>query len=569
MNVLVLNLTRLGDLLQSQATVTGLAAKGHRVALVCLENFAPAAALMRDVSAVFPLRGARLLARLDADWRGALAEHRRFVDEVRADFAPDAVINLTPSEPARLLARTFQAPQTLGFALDELGFNADTSLWAAFLQLAATSRGASPFNIVDMFRRIAGLDGPGGLDGPNELARPEVLEAGFGLRGPTDDEKQAARQRLAALLPAALPTALPVESVRGFVALQLGASEDRRRWPVDSFAQVARGLVRAGYVPVLLGTESEKPLAARLVAAINEVGAKGEATDNGAAAESGTPQVVDLTGATNLRELAATLCACGLLITNDTGTMHLAAGLGVPCLAIFLCTAQPWDTGPYLPGCISLEPDFPTATGPCHPCAFGSACGHGLACRRAIEPAGVLALAETMLLGGASELVRVPGARVWRSVLGADGLLDLESLSGHEDCDRTRLIRLQRALYRPYLDGEELPEVLPPAGLSPETSQAMARCVGEVLSLLNLLQRQGELLSRDPLPAMKTKFLATWQRVKSSLEAQERLALLSWLWTFEAERPGLDLAGILALAQRFARLLERMQQCVGVGTEVA
>ena len=548
MNVLVLNLTRLGDLLQSQATVSGLAAKGHRVALVCLDNFAPAAALMRDVSAVFPLRGARLLARLDADWRSALAEHRRFVDEVRATFAPDAVINLTPSEPARLLARTFQAPQTLGFALDELGFNADTSLWAAFLQLASTSRGASPFNIVDMFRRIGGLDA---LDRPNAS---DGLNAAFGLRGPTADEKQAARQRLAALLPAA--------PARGFVALQLGASEDRRRWPVDSFAQVAHGLARAGYAPVLLGTESEKPLAARLMAAVDEIETKGAAEETDGVAANGKALVVDLTGATNLRELAATLCACGLLITNDTGTMHLAAGLGVPCLAIFLCTAQPWDTGPYLPGCISLEPDFPTAIGPCHPCAFGTACGHDLACRRAIEPAGVLALAETMLAGGASELVQVPGARVWRSVIGADGLLDLESLSGHEDCDRTRLIRLQRALYRPYLDGEEPPELLQPAGLSPETAQAMARCVGEVLSLLNLLQRQGELLSRDPLPAMKTKFLATWQRVKSTLESQERLALLSWLWTFEAERPGLDLAGILALAQRFARLLERMQQCV-------
>lgn len=538
MNVLVLNLTRLGDLLQSQATVTGLAAKGHRVALVCLENFASAAALMRDVEAVYPLRGGRLLARLDADWRAALAEHRRFVDEVRATFAPDAVINLTPSEPARLLARTFQAPQNLGFALDELGFNADTSLWAAFLQLAATSRGASPFNIVDMFRRIGGLEGPA---------------EGFGLRGPTDDEKRDARQRLAALSPATLSG----KASRGFVALQLGASEDRRRWPVESFAQVARGLSLAGYIPVLLGTESEKPLAARLVAALGENEAGGGAL------------AVDLTGGTNLRELAAVLCACGLLITNDTGTMHLSAGLGVPCLAIFLCTAQPWDTGPYLPGCISLEPDFATPSGPCHPCAFGSACGHGLACRRAIEPAGVLALAETMLCGGALELVRVPGARVWRSIIGADGLLDLESLSGHEDCDRTRLIRLQRALYRPYLDGEELPQSLPPAALSPDTAQAMSRCVGEVLSLLNLLQRQGELLSREPLPAMKTKFLATWQRVKSTLEAQERLALLSWLWTFEAERPGLDLTGILALAQRFARLLERMQQSVGIGTIIA
>jgi len=154
MNVLVLNLTRLGDLLQSQPTITGLAAQGHRVGLVCLDNFAPAAALMRDVSEVFPLPGARLLARLDANWHSALGVHRELVEAVRTQFAPDAVINLTPSEPARLLAMNFQAPQTLGFALDEFGFNADTSLWAAFLQLAATSRGSSPFNVVDLFRRI-------------------------------------------------------------------------------------------------------------------------------------------------------------------------------------------------------------------------------------------------------------------------------------------------------------------------------------------------------------------------------------------------------------------------------
>jgi len=534
MNVLVLNLTRLGDLLQSQPAITGLAAQGHRVGLVCLDNFAPAAALMRDVCALYPLRGARLLARLDADWRSALAVHRELVDAVRAEFAPDAVINLTPSQPARLLAMNF-APagtaQTLGFALDELGFNADSSLWAAFLQLASTSRGASPFNIVDLFRRIAGL-GQGGA----------TAHAGFGLRGPTDEEKQAARQRLLACAPQA--------PARGHVALQLGASEDRRRWPVEYFAHVARGLSQAGYTPVLVGTESEKALGARLKEAC------------------GVP-VADLQGATNLRELAAALCACELLITNDTGTMHLAAGLNVPCLAIFLCTAQPWDTGPYLPGCISLEPDFTTAAGPCHPCAFGCACPNDLACRRAIQPAGVLALAETMLGGGASENWSAPGARVWRTVLGADGLLDLESLSGHEGDDRTRLIRLQRSLYRPYLDGEALPEHVAPAGLSPALSATLSRCVEDVLALLNLLQRQGELLAREPLPAMKAKFLATWQRVRASLEAQERLALLAALWTFEAERPGLDLDGILALAGRFAQLLQRMRQSLSVGTSVA
>ena len=48
--------------------------------------------------------------------------------------------------------------------------------------------------------------------------------------------------------------------------------------------------------------------------------------------------------------LAAVLRQSRLIVTNDTGTMHLAAGLGVPVLALFLATAQPWDTGPYREG---------------------------------------------------------------------------------------------------------------------------------------------------------------------------------------------------------------------------
>jgi len=525
MNILVLNLTRLGDLLQSQPAIAGLKAQGHRIGLVCLDNFSTAARLMQGLDAVYPLPGGRLLARLKSGWHSALAVHRQLLDDVSQQFAPDVVINLTPSQPARLLAMTFKPAQTIGFALDELGFNADSSLWAAFLQLAASSRGASPFNVADMFRRISGLAGP-----------PAGPPAASGLRGPTDEEKAAALARLLELLPA--PPA------KGFVALQLGASEDRRRWPVAHFAQVAQGLAAAGYAPVLVGTQSERPLGERLKA------------------QTGVP-VADLIGGTDLPELAATLCACGLLITNDTGTMHLAAGLGLPCLAIFLATAQPWDTGPCLPGCISLEPDQG-----CHPCAFGAACPSGHSCRQAIAPGGVLDLALSMLAGRTPETVAVDGARVWRTVPGEGGLLDLQSLSGHEGEDRTRFTRLQRRLYRPYLDGEPLPDDLPGAGLSPEVSAVLARPLGEALGLLNLLQRQGELLARDPIPAMKTKFLATWQRVRGCLESQERLGLLAALWTFEAERPGLDLPGLLALAARFGGLLEEMERCAA-GIDVA
>lgn len=160
------------------------------------------------------------------------------------------------------------------------------------------------------------------------------------------------------------------------------------------------------------------------------------------------------------------------------------------------------------------------------------------------------------------------GARVWQSVIGADGLLDLACLSvqaGHEDEDRTRLIRAQRALYRRYLDGEAL-DPTPSHPLSPEGAQALGTALGEAADLLFLLLRQGELLARDPIAAAKAKFLATWQRVQSALGAEPRLAVLAELWVYESERPGLELPGILALAARFRELALALRASITLGT---
>lgn len=519
MNVLVMNLTRLGDLLQTQPAIAGLAAQGHNITLSCLENFAPAAELMQGISAVRPFPGARILARLDADWRQALAAHRQALQDTRAGTPPQLVINLTPSEPARLLAMGLGAAEVRGFALDEHGFNADSSAWAAFLLLASGSRGASPFNIVDIFRRIAGL-----------TEAPDATHTGYGLRGPSQAETHAALERIHALCPQA-------KGSKGLVALQLGASEDRRRWPVAAFALVARALSTAGYTPVLVGTTSEKPLAERLKALASIA-------------------LVDLLGGTDLPELASALANCSLLITNDTGTMHLAAGLGVPCLALFLATAQPWDTGPYLPGCLCLEPDLSTHGADCHPCGFGQNCPHDGACRNVIDPQGVAGLALAMLIGTDPATVPCPGARVWRTAIGRDGLLDLTSLSKHEDADRTRFIRLQRRLYRRYLDGETfLDEQDTPAQLSAPVAQALHTTLAEASDLLFLLIRQGEVLAHAPSTVAKAKFLGTWQRVRDVLHRQDKLAVLAALWFFESERPGLDLPAIVTLAVRFRELL--------------
>lgn len=96
-------------------------------------------------------------------------------------------------------------------------------------------------------------------------------------------------------------------------------------------------------------------------------------------------QVRDLVGRTDWRQLVDTVAGLDLVLTPDTGTMHLAASLGVPVLAFFLSSAWCHETGPYGEGHLVLQ-----ATTECAPCLETAPCPHGVACRRAFGDQAVL-----------------------------------------------------------------------------------------------------------------------------------------------------------------------------------
>jgi heptosyltransferase-2 len=101
--------------------------------------------------------------------------------------------------------------------------------------------------------------------------------------------------------------------------------------------------------------------------------------------------VINLAGKTNLRELSAALKLCRLLLTNDTGTMHLAAALGTPLIVPFGSTS-PELTGPFC--CPSAE--ILRAPVPCAPC-FRRECPIDLRCFNGVETAQVIEAARRLL----------------------------------------------------------------------------------------------------------------------------------------------------------------------------
>ena len=154
-----------------------------------------------------------------------------------------------------------------------------------------------------------------------------------------------------------------------------GARWSNKRWPAASFAQVLQRL--AARWPDLrfavLGAASDSD-AGRVIC------------------QAAADRCLDLTGRTSLSEMIEWIRLSELVLTNDTGPMHIAAAMGKPVVALFGPT-EPRRTGPYGQGEHVIRLDLP-----CVPCLKPS-CQYQkpLECLRGIDPAQVSQAVERRL----------------------------------------------------------------------------------------------------------------------------------------------------------------------------
>lgn len=154
---------------------------------------------------------------------------------------------------------------------------------------------------------------------------------------------------------------LDVKSNDIIIGINPGAAYGSAKcWLPDRFKQVTEKLLKNPRIKILFfGDKSGAPL-------VNDICA-------------GLPseRVINLSGKTTLRELAAYIQACDIFLTNDSGPMHIASALGVPLLALFGSTSDV-ATGPYRGG-IVLHKHVP-----CSPC-YRRECPIDFRCMKSIE----------------------------------------------------------------------------------------------------------------------------------------------------------------------------------------
>jgi len=144
-----------------------------------------------------------------------------------------------------------------------------------------------------------------------------------------------------------------------------------KRWPVERFIAAAREIQnRTNCAWLIFGGKNDMELAKRINSELR--------TPNS--------ELRNLAGQTSLRELMSLLKTCRVLLTNDSGPMHVAAALGTPVVVPFGSTS-PELTGPGLPG--DLRHRLLKSDAPCSPC-FRRGCPIDFRCMNAISAGRVV-----------------------------------------------------------------------------------------------------------------------------------------------------------------------------------
>lgn len=164
----------------------------------------------------------------------------------------------------------------------------------------------------------------------------------------TDDERQSARNLLSSCFTA---------DKGPLIGINPGATfGSAKRWPPERFAELIIKVINElnGRV-IIFGSPSEIEIADEIITEINRLKIRLKIEQIGS-------RILVMAGKTDLRGLAALISECDVLVTNDSGPMHMASALLVPIVAIFGSTDKT-ATGPYGEGHKVITKNLP-----CAPC---------------------------------------------------------------------------------------------------------------------------------------------------------------------------------------------------------
>jgi ADP-heptose:LPS heptosyltransferase len=386
-DILIINLTRMGDLLQTTPLMAGLKNKypGLRITLLANAAFAE---ICRGIPLIDDLiffdmteYRSRLLNR-----EHRLIDNYRFLEKMIDHINEkeyDLAMNVTHSPASAVLTSLVRAGEVRGFTMDSEGHRIIKHPWMRYFFHVVHNRQYNPFHIVDMYMKFG------------EVA-PQTRTLIYKI--PAEDEEKALT----------LLKSKVSDTLLKRVGIHLGASKNDKAWPVRSYASLADRIMSDCNAEIILfGSTAECALAEEFTQYLNK-------------------PPCNLVGKTGLSELSALLKHCDLFITNDTGPLHIATTAGTQVLDISTANVHCFETGPYGEDHYVIQADLP-----CAPCGFDVECNDRV-CKSIVTPESVFQVAKALLEGNMNEqkftATEWKDLQVYRSYFKDDGHLDFRPL---------------------------------------------------------------------------------------------------------------------------------------------
>lgn len=317
MRILILQTTRMGDVLQTTPLIHMIRMKHPHahIALMVRKMGMAIAERNPDINEILLYDEDELYLHLKSNDSDRLLEAYRLAEaEIQAlrDKNFDIVYNVTHSVGSAMVAKLAQIPEVHGAYLSDDWQFILRGNWTNYFFTSVFSRAYNDLNLCDITRNIA-------VDAPPSQA----------LRFALNDEDRAFADTFF--------TEAGMEEGDFVVCFQLGASEENKRWSIEGFAALARILTEERQARILLlGVKEEQPLGDRF--------------------ETFLPNVAThLFGKTSIGQVAALLAKSAILVTNDTGTMHIAASVQCPITLVSVGNVHYRETGPYGAGHCAIE----------------------------------------------------------------------------------------------------------------------------------------------------------------------------------------------------------------------
>ena len=408
--LLIINLTLMGDLLQMTPFLNGLRQENPEVhiTLMVLKEFTDVCAGFPFVDEIESFDANDFISGMEGTDRSLVDNFRileRLVTRLRERHF-DQIINLSFSDISAFLAYLLRVKDVRGVTMDEEGHRLLKHSWIRHFYNIVSNREINLFNYVDFIRKIGGCS----RSAPMFFA---VSESGRRFTRTFCEDRGISERDLV-------------------IGMQLGASRKNRWWPIPSFARLAEALIRDGGKIIFFGSSGERELGEKLSETVSlSVGEKASC-------------LFDMTGQTTVDQLAALVDRCNILVTCDTGTMHVATAIGTQVVALFFGPAYFPETGPYGEGQIVMQADVP-----CAPCGHDTICKNPL-CRQSISASHVKRVIDMIGEGSLASRCQLEDGPQWKEVQIYRAAFDEDGMLEFTPVIRRSLARMDviRQVYR-------------------------------------------------------------------------------------------------------------------------